>query len=162
MPKLTTLRGLGRQQDKIRLLEAALNEVQKEIGKATSQSAETWHDNAPYEMLKYDINILNRRLAEAHHLLDDAQIVEYPYILSQSIVQYGAGVIFTQGEELQEYKIVGYGEEDIGKGRILYDCPLAKILIGHRQGESFDIVIHRNKSNVYIREVYLLTEKDLA
>jgi len=156
-----TRKGLERLQARIDELERTLRETQQEVGEATRQSSETWHDNAPYDAICADIRIHDERLKEAHRSLIDCEILEYPHTLESNIVRYGSGVIFKIDHERRDFKIVGFGDSDMDKNRILYLSPLAQQLMGHKEDEIFQIELDQKRREVKIEKVYAITDSDL-
>ena len=161
MKRLMTRKGLERLQSRIDELERTLRETQQEVGEATRQSSETWHDNAPYDAICADIRIHDERLKEAHMALRDCEILEYPHTLESNAVRYGLGVIFKIDQERMNFKIVGFGDNGTVKDRILYLSPLAQQLMGRKEDEIFNIELDQKRREVKIEKVYLLTDSDL-
>lgn len=151
-----TKEGLDSQRKKIRSLESELRDREKQAEEMARQTSNVWHDNAPYESIIQEINTLSKRVLEARAELDSAEIIEYPSSVREDTVSLGTGVRFTRDNEAQEFKIVGYGEQDIGEGRILYESPLARALIGREEGEEFSAEVGGRKSEFRILGVYAL------
>lgn len=153
MVKLTTSRGLNRQLAEIRLLEGKVQGIEGGVGEVTTQSSETWHDNAPYSVLVEDLRLANIRLGEAHGVLRGCEVREYPTTLSEERVGYGTRVRFRIDGKPDELCFVGYGETDMDNGFVLYDCPLAKLLVGRLKGEVFKGTINGRTSTYTIDQV---------
>jgi transcription elongation factor GreA len=80
-------------------------------------------------LLQAKINLLKTKLARA-------QIID-PATLPRDQVCFGATVTVRDVEfgDEEEYTLVGAGEEDYDRGRILVTSPLAQGLLGKRVGE---------------------------
>lgn len=147
-------KGMQNHRRLISELEEKIAKLQEKVGEACSQGAETTHDNAPYEVLKNDISVLDARIREAYSFLNNAVVKEYPKSEEIICAGYGTRVIFERDGEILDYTIVGYGESNIDEGKILYDCPLALALEGHKAGERFRAEINRKISEIEIKGVY--------
>jgi transcription elongation GreA/GreB family factor len=153
--RLMTATGHANQLAKIRELEADVRRLQSQVGDVTTQSSETWHDNAPYSILVEELRMADRRLSEAHNFLNDYVIRDYPTVLMQPIVQYGTSVALRMDGKPHEFAIVGYGEDDFDRGHIVYECPIARVITGRHQGEEFRADINRTPRLFYIERVTL-------
>ena len=107
---------------------------------AEARSEGDLKENAEYHaqreaqgMLQAKINLVKGKLARA-------QIID-PATLPRDQVCFGSTVIVKDvdlGDE-EEYTLVGAGEEDYDKGRILVTSPLGQGLLGKRIGETAEI-----------------------
>jgi transcription elongation factor GreA len=107
---------------------------------ATARAEGDLSENAEYHaqreaqgMLQAKINLLKTKLARA-------QIID-PATLPRDQVCFGATVVVKDpdlGDE-EEYTLVGAGEEDYNRGRILLTSPLGQGLLGKRIGETAQI-----------------------
>ncbi len=157
MVKLMTHRGYQNQLERIKFLEAKVSEIESKVGEVTTQSSETWHDNAPYSILVEELGIADRRLREAHDELNGCKFQEYPSTLSEPRVSYGTRVKILRNGKPEEISIVGYGEADYEKGKVLYDCPLALTLEGKLEMRAFTAQINGKPNVFYIEKVMLIS-----
>ena len=157
-----TKRGLARHKGKMVDLERTLAEMQKSMGEATKQSSETWHDNAPLDILKSEASVKISILQDARRSERECAVREYPKELTEKTVQYGVRVVFDMNSEESDFNIVGFGDSDPEKGRIFYLSPLAQGLMGHKEGEEFTIEINKKKSTIRIKNVCPITDPDLV
>jgi transcription elongation factor GreA len=107
---------------------------------AAARSEGDLKENAEYHaqreaqgMLQARINLIKAKLARA-------QIID-PSTLPRDQVCFGATVTVKDvdlGDE-EEYTLVGAGEEDYNKGRILVTSPLGQGLLGKKIGETAQI-----------------------
>jgi len=155
MSKLMTTVGYANCVARVRDIETEVRKIQSQVGEVTTQSNETWHDNAPYSILVEELRLANIRLNEAHKFLGEHEIREYPTILSEPRVQYGTVVSLAMDGVGREFYIVGYGEDDFDKGKIVYACPLARVLIGRLMGERFNADINKMRRSFHIKNVTL-------
>ena len=107
---------------------------------AAARSEGDLKENAEYHaqreaqgLLQAKINLIKGKLARA-------QIID-PATLPRDQVCFGATVTVKDvdlGDE-EEYTLVGAGEEDYNKGRILVTSPLGQGLLGQKIGETAEI-----------------------
>lgn len=161
MMKLASPKGAERCRERIGELEAVVREIQGNMGEVTTQSAETWHDNAPYDVLVQELRLKNRMLNESHDILRGCQITPYP-VVSDGRVSYGTRVVFSRDSTHFDFSIVGYGDSDFDKGRILYTSPLSLALMGHMEGDSFYAIVNKEKTLIKIEKVDPITDPDLV
>ena len=140
-------------------LEEQIAALEKQVNESCSQGAETTHDNAPFEVLKNDIGILDTRIREAYSILNEAVVKEYPKPHEVKCVGYGTQVMFERDGKAFDFMIVGYGENNVDKGKILYDCPVALAIEGHKIGEIFRVKINGVMSHIKIKEVHHLRKQ---
>ena len=159
--KLYTRQGLERQRARISQLEQELATKEKQVYEVARQTANVWHDNAPYESLMEEINQLSKRIIEARGELNCVEIIEYPKLVPET-VHVGVGVIFERDSKAFNLKIVGYGDQDIDRNRVLYEAPISQALMGHRIGDSFEAKIVGKTSQIRLRSIYIIKDEDLV
>ena len=98
-------------------------------------------ENADYIYGKRRLREIDRRIRFLSGRLDAAQIVDP--VKTQSIkVQFGATVeTLNENGETKTFTIVGVDEVDTAKGRISWQSPIGKNLIGKCQGDEVAIRI---------------------
>jgi transcription elongation factor GreA len=121
-----------------RLEQIEMPAIADKIAQARSEG--DLKENAEYHaqreaqgLLQAKINLIKTKLARA-------QIID-PATLPRDQVCFGATVLVKDpdlGDE-EEYTLVGAGEEDYDKGRILVTSPLGQGLLGKKIGETAEI-----------------------
>jgi transcription elongation factor GreB len=92
-------------------------------------------ENADYIYGKRRLREIDKRLKFLGGRLEDAEIVDPKQVKSEKIV-FGATVtIMNEDEEMQTYQIVGEDEFDIKSGKISWKSPVAKALLGKKEGD---------------------------
>ncbi|MBX3041687.1 MAG: transcription elongation factor GreA, partial [Bdellovibrionaceae bacterium] len=93
-------------------------------------------ENAEYESAKERQGMIEGRIAEIQTKLASAEVIDPAQIKADRIV-FGATVKIVDGETDEEsiYQIVGVDEADVKKGMISILSPLARALIGKKDGD---------------------------
>jgi transcription elongation factor GreA len=98
-------------------------------------------ENAEYHAAKEEQSHNEGRIAELEDKLARADIIDVSK-LSGDVVKFGATVtlIDEDTEKKAVWQIVGENEADAKKGRISITSPLARALIGKKQGVSVEVM----------------------
>ncbi len=90
-------------------------------------------ENAELEAARNEQAFVEGRIMELETLLGSAEIVEKK---PSGVVSVGSRVTVVEGDGPPEtYHIVGPAEADPSQGRISYESPLGKALLGHQVGD---------------------------
>ena len=118
--------------------------VTQEVADAAAQGDRS--ENAEYIYGKRRLREIDRRVRFLSKRLDDVTVVnETPTDPSRCF--FGAYVTLEDesGEEVT-YRIVGPDESDVDKGWISMEAPVAKALLGKRDGD--DVMVRRPKGDI--------------
>ncbi len=110
-------------------------------------------ENADYIQAKEEQGFLEGRIQELEQLLSNVQIIDENE-KSRDVIDIGATVTVqeeTYAEE--EYFLVGPKEADPINGRISYESPIGKALIGHKVGDSIKIETPGGSLNLKIKKI---------
>ena len=97
-------------------------------------------ENAEYHVAKEAQGWNETRISELEDKLSRAEVID-PGSLSGTTVKFGARLILIDedaGSEVK-YQIVGDFEADVKKGRISISSPIARALIGKKQGDRVEV-----------------------
>jgi transcription elongation factor GreA len=98
-------------------------------------------ENAEYHAAKERQGQVEAQIAELEDRVSRAQIID-PASLSGDRIVFGATVtVLDDDEKPQRYQIVGMTEADARNGRISYDSPLGRALIGKTVGEEVEVTV---------------------
>ncbi len=133
-----TAEGAARLKAELEHLKGvARDEIAKRL-RAAIQNGDL-SENADYHKAKEDQGFLEGRIQELEYLLKNAIIVEQndgP----KEIVEVGARVTVQEDEYPPEtYLLVGAKEADPRNGRISYESPIGRALIGRQVGEEVSV-----------------------
>lgn len=94
-------------------------------------------ENAEYHDAKDEQGMMEARIREIQATLSQAQIVE-----KQSLggtAGMGSKILVAVNGKVKEYEIVGASEANPAAGKISNDSPLARALLGRKEGDSVEV-----------------------
>ena len=98
-------------------------------------------ENAEYHAAKERQGQVEAQIAEIEDRVTRAQIID-PSTLSGDKVVFGATVtLLDEDDKPIKYQIVGLTESDAKSGRISYNSPLARALIGKKVGDEIEVTV---------------------
>jgi transcription elongation factor GreA len=141
---------LKAELDKLR--GADMIEVTKRV--AAARDMGDLSENAEYHAAREDQGILQARINELSDRLARAVIVD-PSALPKDTVAFGSTVkvLDMDLDEEETFTLVGPGQEDPDKGRILTTSPIGQGLIGRKKGEIVEIQVPRGTIRFKILEI---------
>ena len=98
-------------------------------------------ENAEYHAAKERQGQIEAQIADIEDKLSRAQVID-PTTLSGDKVVFGATVtLLDEDDKPVRYQIVGQTEADASAGRISYNSPLGRALIGRRVEEEVEVTV---------------------
>ena len=98
-------------------------------------------ENAEYHAAKERQGQVEAQIADLEDKVSRAQIID-PTQMSGDRVVFGATVtVLDENDKPLTYQIVGQAESDAKRGRISYESPLARGLIGKKVGEEVEVTV---------------------
>ena len=98
-------------------------------------------ENAEYHAAKERQGQVEAQIAEIEDRVTRAQIID-PQTLSGDKVVFGATVtLLDEDDKPVKYQIVGQTEADAKSGRISYNSPLGRALIGKTVGDEVEVTV---------------------
>ncbi len=97
-------------------------------------------ENAEYHAAKEQQSLIMARIDYIKGVLGSAEVIE-PSSLSLPHIAFGSTVTLCDLDKDEEvtYQVVGIDESDIKKGKLSYNSPLARALIGKRVGDEVGV-----------------------
>ncbi len=139
-----TLEGKKNIEENIKKLKQKLQDLMVEKNIAYNSTGDTWHDNPYYNKLESDQRALEVEISELVKLLNEAEIVEENQ-RNMETVEIGSIVKcfcrYSDFDETIVLEIVGHGESDIENGKIHYETPVGKSILGHRLNDVISIML---------------------
>src|SRR5881392_3579158 len=111
-------------------------------------------ENAEYHAAREDQGILQARINDMSDRLSRAVIID-PTNLSKDTIVFGSKVrvMDLDVDEEETYELVGPGQENPDKGRILSTSPIGQGLIGRKTGETVEIQVPRGTIRFKVLEI---------
>ena len=105
-------------------------------------------ENADYSAAKERQSFIEGRIQEINGKLARAQVID-PSLIKADTVVFGANVVIEDllASKQMHYQIVGVDEADIKNGKIGITSPLARALIGKREGD--EVIVNAPKGPVH-------------
>ncbi len=112
-------------------------------------------ENAEYHAAKEQQGFIEARIRELEGKLSHAEIIDVTRLNAGGRVVFGATVMVSDADSGEEvtYQIVGDDEADIKEGLVSVSSPLARALIGHREGDEVEVAAPGGERSLEILEV---------
>lgn len=135
-----------------RLRNVEMIEITKRV--ATAREMGDLSENAEYHAAREDQGILQARINDMSDRLARAVIVDTS-VLPKDTVAFGSKVkvMDLDVDEEEVYELVGPGQENPDKGRILTSSPIGQGLLGRKKGETVAIQVPRGTIRFKILEI---------
>src|SRR5436305_5730515 len=135
-----------------RLQNAEMIEVTKRV--AAARDLGDLSENAEYHAAREDQGLLQARVNEISDRLARAEIID-PASLPKDSVVFGSRVkvMDLDVDEEETFELVGPGQENPEKGRILTNSPIGQGLIGRKKGEEVEIQVPRGTIRFKILDI---------
>ena len=129
-----TREGYDKKKAELERLNVELMEISKRV--ATARDLGDLSENAEYHAAREDQGQKQAQIDLTKSILARAYFVDTSE-LPKGEVAFGSRVtVFDEGmEEEETFELVGTGQEDPSKGRILTTSPIGQALIGKKKGE---------------------------
>ena len=110
-------------------------------------------ENAEYHAAKERQGQVEASIGDLEDRLSRAQIID-PTTLSGDRIVFGATVTLADEDDKPvRYQIVGQAESDAKNGRISYDSPLGRALIGRSLGDEVEVTVPSGDRSYLIEKV---------
>lgn len=115
-------------------------------------------ENAEYHAAKEEQGLSEARVRDIEAKLSNAQIIDIKSMPASDKVIFGATVVLydTESEEEVRYRIVGEDEADITQGMLSVASPMARAIIGKREGDEVEVKAPGGNREFEIVEVLYL------
>ena len=153
-----TISGLEKlKEELIFLKEKKRPEIVAAISEARSHG--DLKENAEYHAAKERQGFVEGRIQELNGKLAQCNVIDISRLSGKKVI-FGATVTYVDIETDAEktYQIVGEDEADLEKGKISYNSPIARALIGKTVGDSLIIPIPKGKVEVEITDLIFLNK----
>ena len=112
-------------------------------------------ENAEYHAAKEQQGFIEGRIKDIEGKLSHAEIIDVTTVDAKGKIVFGCSVTLLDEQTDQEivYKIVGEDEADIKDGRISFQSPIARALIGRDEGEEISFSAPGGEKHYEVIEV---------
>ena len=157
--KKITEKGRENLQAQIEKLREDLKKLRDNKASAYTQTGDTWHDNPYFNQLERDEMQLIKQIAEIQETIENAEILDNTNVDTEKISIgsiFKCACVYEDFDEPEEeiYEIVGQGENDIDNGKIHYESPVAKHLLGHKLNDVVKFETPAGKVSYTIIKIY--------
>ena len=129
--------GHAKLNEELRRLKGERPEIVEAIEAARAHG--DLSENAEYHAAKERQGHIEATIADLEDRLSRAMVID-PTTLSGDKIVFGATVTLTdEDDKTVKYQIVGQTEADAKVGRISYNSPLGRALIGRQKGEEVEV-----------------------
>jgi len=134
-----TLRGIEKLREELKRLKSVERPaIVKAIAEARAHGDIS--ENAEFHAAKEQQSFLEGRIAEIEGKLGNAQVVDVTKVNAGGKVVFGATVkIADEAGKESRYQIVGEDEADSKSGLISINSPIARALIGKKEGDVVEV-----------------------
>jgi len=125
---------------------------------ATARAHGDLKENAEYHAAKDQQGLMEARIRDIEGKLGNAQIIDVTVVNAGGKVVFGATVHLVDVKDGSEarYQIVGEDEADIKSGLLSIGSPIARALIGKKEGDEVEVVTPSGKRAYEISAVEYL------
>jgi len=110
-------------------------------------------ENAEYHAAKERQGQVEMQIADIEDKVTRAQIID-PTTLSGDKIVFGTTVhLLDDDDKPVKYQIVGQTEADANQGRISYNSPLGRALIGKKVGEDIEVTVPSGDKFYHIEKI---------
>ena len=153
-------------------IHASLCRAGKEMGEATNQGAETYHDNAPFEAARDECEVLSSRMDDFRKIIDSTEVIDLPTNHDSVSVGHLVEVTYPNSEDKTVWFYVGsymvdiYGKNSGNSGNseldpihTSYISPLGVALVGADLYDTVSFSVDNKKTLCFVQDIVLPKKK---
>jgi len=125
-----------------------------------SGDTSVWHDNFAYEENQRQMHMLGRAVRDIRQLLATCTVVTPP-VRTPDRVTLGTAVVFrAAGEMPRRCWIAGWDDGDPAAGRVSYNSPLGRALMGAEPGDVRELRVEKTIRSVELLDIGAIDPSD--
>lgn len=146
-------------RERFELFAAEQARLGHQLGEAMRQSSETWHDNAPADVINLQAGNLSTRAKKLTQNFGQTVEVEYPPLGLDVTIGSIVGLVFEGQSEVEYVLITGLVDEvpgsiretlPIGTMVVTIQSPIGRALLGAKNGEMVNYKVRDRNMSVII------------
>lgn len=149
-----TVEGVEKLREELKKLK---NEDRPRITKAIAEARAhgDLKENAEYHAAKEEQGLAEARVRDIEAKLSNAQVIDIKSMEPSDKVIFGVTVVLydVDTEDDVRYRIVGDDEANISEGKLSVSAPIARAIIGKREGDEVDVQTPGGQKTYEISEV---------
>lgn len=138
---------------RLRELRVKADLVKKEKGEFTKQSAETYHDNAPFEEAERQYKMFSHQLDKLLRLKEQVQEVKSPPSKDKAAIGLKVTVQDLANGALTTFTIGSYMVFTNENENISYASPLAQLVLGSKVGETREGIVGNSWKTLKVTKI---------
>ena len=149
-----TVQGKARLEEELKqLVQVERPSVIKAIEEARSNG--DLSENADYDAAKERQGFIEARIADIQSKIANSEVIDPSRLKSDRII-FGAHVLLLdlESDEQVEYQIVGEDEADVKNGKISVFSPLARSIIGKKQGDIVEFKTPKSEKEFEVKKFF--------
>ena len=120
---------------------------------ATARAHGDLKENAEYHAAREKQSFVEGRIQAINAHLSTAQVIDPKTLPPSDKVRFASKVVVDDQGELSTYHIVGEMETDLEQGKIAFNSPLAKALIGKTAGDLAVVQTPKGDKSITLKKV---------
>lgn len=137
-------------EEKVNKLKSEYQEAWKAIWEAAWPNCD-WHDNFAFDDAQRTFSIIGDKITRVNEILQNANIIKNTNQNSEKISIWKKVSVIINDIEEKEFDIGGY--ETPINGRVSYNAPIIKPLLGKEIGDFVEIIINWSKKEIEILDI---------
>ncbi|MCB9026323.1 MAG: transcription elongation factor GreB [Bdellovibrionaceae bacterium] len=151
-PNYITTEGFEKLQDEFKqLFQNERPKLIETIAWAASNGDRS--ENGDYIYGKRRLREIDRRLLFLRDRIESAQVINPKAVQSEKVVFGATVVLVSENDQEKVYQIVGEDEIEPGKNKISWKAPLAKAILGKKEGDEVVVRLPSGKSYFEIKRI---------
>ncbi len=129
------------------------SKTQEEFDGAQGGESSVWHDNFEFEQATISMNMRASEIERLQDIIRKAIVIQIRDQIKKVTIGNTVEIEFDNGET-KEITIGAYGESSPEKNLIAYQAPIAKAIMGKKEGDETTFTVQKNARTIYISKIH--------